>query len=80
MVAFNQSLSYDKRMYRADIVGSQAYAKGLVKADVLTEEERQVINALDAFVKQARADSDPIFRPFMMDSAKCWKNGKPTNS
>ena len=42
MVAFNESFSYDKRMYRADIVGSQAYAKGLVKAGVLTENERQV--------------------------------------
>lgn len=42
MHAFNQSLSYDKRMYKADIVGSQAYAKGLVKAGVLNEQERQV--------------------------------------
>jgi len=42
MHSFNQSLSYDKRMYKADIVGSQAYAKGLVKAGVLTEEERKV--------------------------------------
>ena len=42
MHAFNQSLSYDKRMYRADIIGSQAYAKGLVQAGVLTEDERKV--------------------------------------
>ena len=42
MHAFNQSLSYDKRMYRADIVGSQAYAKGLVQAGVLNEDERKV--------------------------------------
>lgn len=42
MEAFNQSLSYDKRMYKADIRGSQAYAKGLVVAGVLVEEERKV--------------------------------------
>jgi hypothetical protein len=42
MHAFNQSLSYDKRMWKADLVGSQAYAKGLVKAGVLTEEEQKV--------------------------------------
>lgn len=44
MHSFNQSLSYDKRMYKADIKGSQAYAKGLVKAGVLTEEERVSIH------------------------------------
>jgi len=42
MERFNESLSYDKRMYRADVLGSQAYAKGLVQAGVLTEEEREV--------------------------------------
>lgn len=46
MHAFNQSLSYDKRMYKADVRGSQAYAKGLVKAGVLTEDERKVSNEL----------------------------------
>ncbi|KAL7008049.1 argininosuccinate lyase [Cystobasidiomycetes sp. EMM_F5] len=44
MHAFNQSLSYDKRMYQADIVGSQAYAKGLVQAGVITEEEQKAIH------------------------------------
>jgi len=44
MHAFNQSLSYDKRMYKADVMGSQAYAKGLVRAGVLNEEERQLIH------------------------------------
>lgn len=42
MQAFNESLSYDKRMYRADIQGSQAYIVGLTKAGVLTEDERKV--------------------------------------
>ena len=42
MQAFNESLSYDKRMYGADIQGSQAYIVGLTKAGVLTEDERKV--------------------------------------
>lgn len=47
MQAFNESLSYDKRMYRADIQGSQAYIVGLTKAGVLTEEERKVHSLVD---------------------------------
>lgn len=42
MERFNESLSYDKRMYRADVRGSQAYAKGLVEAGVLTQAECEV--------------------------------------
>lgn len=29
-------------MYKADILGSQAYAAGLVKAGILTQEEQKV--------------------------------------
>lgn len=42
MERFNESLSYDKRMYRADVRGSQAYAKGLVQAGVITQAECEV--------------------------------------
>lgn len=44
MHEFNQSLSYDKKMYKADILGSQAYALGLVKAGILTSEEQKKIH------------------------------------
>jgi hypothetical protein len=43
MHAFNQSLSYDKRMYSADIRGSIAYAKSLALVGLLTEEEKDKI-------------------------------------
>ena len=43
MHAFNESLSYDKRMWAQDIRGSQAYAKALVGCKVLTAEEAQTI-------------------------------------
>eukprot|EP00795_Rhopilema_esculentum_P016876 gene16876-8353_t len=43
MESFNASLSYDKRMWKQDIQGSIAYAKGLKGVDVVTEEECQLI-------------------------------------
>lgn len=43
MHAFNQSLSYDKRMHDADIRGSIAYAKSLCLSGLLTKEEEEKI-------------------------------------
>ncbi|KIY68601.1 argininosuccinate lyase [Cylindrobasidium torrendii FP15055 ss-10] len=45
MHEFNQSLKYDKRMYRADITGSIAYAKALHRSNILTEDEQNKIVA-----------------------------------
>jgi argininosuccinate lyase len=45
MHAFNESLSYDKRMWAQDIRGSQAYARALIKCGILTSEECQTIVA-----------------------------------
>ena len=39
MVAFNQSLEFDKRMWKADLRGSIAYAGALGKAGLLTSSE-----------------------------------------
>jgi argininosuccinate lyase len=43
MHEFNQSLKYDKRMYRADIKGSIAFSKALLKAGILNEHEQSEI-------------------------------------
>lgn len=43
MHAFNESLSYDKRMWAQDIRGSQAYARALVGCQILNEQECQEI-------------------------------------
>ncbi|KAK6351206.1 argininosuccinate lyase [Orbilia javanica] len=43
MQKYNESLSYDRRMYAQDIRGSQAYAKATCKAGILTPEERDAI-------------------------------------
>lgn len=48
MDMFNSSISYDKRMWEADIQGSQAYVKALEKAGLVTKAEmEQIITGLD---------------------------------
>ena len=41
--ALNDSISYDKRMYRQDIAGSMAYAKAIRDANVITAEECETL-------------------------------------
>jgi argininosuccinate lyase len=43
MHEFNQSLKYDKRMYKADVKGSIAFSKALLKAGILNEDEQSEI-------------------------------------
>ena len=45
LFAYNESLSYDKRMHAQDIRGSQAYARALVKCNIVTADECQQIVA-----------------------------------
>ncbi|KAG8839601.1 argininosuccinate lyase, partial [Serendipita sp. 405] len=53
MHAFNQSLSYDKRMHDADIRGSIAYTKSLCLVGLLTkEEEEKMIDGLQRVGKE----------------------------
>ena len=55
MHAFNQSLSYDKRMHDADVRGSIAYAKSLCLAGLLTkEEEVEIVDGLERVAKEWR--------------------------
>ncbi|XP_065665105.1 argininosuccinate lyase [Hydra vulgaris] len=43
MNRFNSSINIDKRLWEEDLLGSVAYAKGLVKVGLLTEEEGKLI-------------------------------------
>ncbi|KAH6842221.1 L-Aspartase-like protein [Chaetomium sp. MPI-CAGE-AT-0009] len=43
MFQFNESLSFDKMFYKADIQGSVTWAKALRKLDILTDDELQQI-------------------------------------
>ncbi|KAJ2503766.1 argininosuccinate lyase [Coemansia sp. RSA 2052] len=45
MEAFNESIHFDRRMYAADIRGSQAYAKALCRQGILTADEQQELDA-----------------------------------
>ncbi|XP_072099743.1 argininosuccinate lyase isoform X2 [Mobula birostris] len=48
MEKFNASVSYDQRMWAADIQGSKAYAKALEKAGLLTKSELdQILSGMD---------------------------------
>jgi argininosuccinate lyase len=47
MQRFNDSIYFDQRLYKADIQGSQAYARALVRAGILTAKEgRQIETGL----------------------------------
>src|ERR1044071_5157337 len=55
---FNQSFSFDRRLFAADIRGSIAHSLGLVGAGVLTSEEAaQIKAALEQILN--RGNSDP---------------------
>ncbi|MDO4574924.1 MAG: argininosuccinate lyase [Planctomycetia bacterium] len=56
MEKFTESIHFDSRMYRQDIVGSQAHAKMLAKVGVLTDEECQkIVAGLDAIREEIEA-------------------------
>ncbi len=56
MERFNASLEIDRRMYAADIRGSQAYARALVGAGVLTEAEgAQIVDGLGRVLAELEA-------------------------
>lgn len=61
MHVFNESLSYDKRMWAQDIRGSQAYAKALVGCQILSEAEaQQICDGLDRVAEEWRSNT---FKP-----------------
>jgi len=45
MEAFNASISFDKRMWRADLTGSQAYARALARSGIITSDEAETLVA-----------------------------------
>jgi argininosuccinate lyase len=58
-VAFNQSLSVDRRLWQADIAGSLAWCKALAKAGVLDEREaREIATGLRAI--SIEIENDPM--------------------
>lgn len=53
---FTESVSFDRRLWRHDILGSMAHAKMLQKTGILTKRElRDIINGLDDIAKEIAA-------------------------
>ncbi|MCJ7690179.1 MAG: lyase family protein, partial [Clostridiaceae bacterium] len=51
MEDFNSSLSFDKRLYYEDIMGSIAHVKMLAKCSILTHEEcATIVNGLNSIL------------------------------
>ncbi|MDP7254982.1 MAG: lyase family protein, partial [Planctomycetota bacterium] len=42
---FSESISFDHRLYRQDILGSKAHSNMLVDAGLMTSEERDAVHA-----------------------------------
>lgn len=63
MHEFNQSLKYDKRMYAADIKGSIAFSKALLKAGILDESEQKEITRGLKQVEQEWAEGKVCLYP-----------------
>ena len=56
MEEFNASIDFDKRLWQADIHGSQAYARALARAGLLTEQEAdQIVTGLEQVADEWRA-------------------------
>ena len=55
---FNNSFSFDRRLFGADVRASIAHANGLIEAGVLTSEEGNAItSALDALLEESTKDA-----------------------
>jgi argininosuccinate lyase len=53
---FSSSLHFDRRLLEADIRGSQAFARALERAGILTAEERErIVSAFDAIRQEAKS-------------------------
>jgi argininosuccinate lyase len=56
---FSGSLHFDKKLLQADIAGSQAFARALARAEILTSDETQQL--ISAFAEIGKEASDPKY-------------------
>ncbi|WP_457634185.1 argininosuccinate lyase [Oceanithermus desulfurans] len=58
--AFNNSLGFDRRLWREDLDGSRAHARMLAKQGILSEEEaRTILEGLDRIQEEIKAGTFP---------------------
>ncbi|MFN2199856.1 MAG: argininosuccinate lyase [Caldilineaceae bacterium] len=64
MEAFNASIGFDRRLWEADIIGSQAYARALARADIISDRESdQIVDGLGKVAdewKEGRFEITPV--------------------
>jgi argininosuccinate lyase len=61
---FNQSFTFDQRLFEVDVRASAAYAEALVAARVLTESDgRQISSALRQILERGRSDETYLDQP-----------------
>ncbi|XP_041349400.1 argininosuccinate lyase-like isoform X2 [Gigantopelta aegis] len=61
MEKFNASISYDRRMWKEDILGSQAYVKAIEKVGIVTGEEKdQIHKGLETIKEEWKTDKFSI--------------------
>ncbi len=61
MERFNASIGFDRRLYRADIEGSRAQSRALVRAGILTQDEcDRVLAGLDQVEGEIERDELPL--------------------
>ena len=57
MEKFNASIHFDKRLWAVDLQGSQAYARAIARAGIITAAEaKQIIDGLDQVAQEWQAD------------------------
>ena len=65
--AFNSSLSFDARMYKQDIMGSQAHAKMLEKQGIISASNlKEILDGLDKILHDLE-NGDLLFDPTAED-------------
>ena len=63
LLAFTESLSFDQRLWPDDIEGSRAHVRGLARAGLITDEERDaILAALDAVAGELDAGTFEFVR------------------
>ncbi len=63
LMAFTESLSFDRRLWPDDIEGSRAHVRGLARASLITEGERDAILVALDHVAAEMAASTFVFQP-----------------
>ncbi|XOF33108.1 MAG: argininosuccinate lyase [Candidatus Electrothrix sp. YB6] len=65
--AFTESISYDWRLYRHDIMGSKVHARMLARQDLITDEERDAILRGLTEIEQEITEGRFVFRQELED-------------